>query len=284
MNLATGNVEFDGSVHVLGDVDTGMLVKASGDIIVSGSVERSRLMAGGDIYVAQGVFGNAVTDKNVTESDIQDAEHWDMCVEAKGKVTLQSSLNAHIVANKSILIADNALHSCLLSKDHIVVGEGRPNFGIVGGFSHAYYSVSASNLGSKGCPRTHIKVGISRREAIVKSTKLERQIKMKLDDIKEVENSLKQKSQKQYPKPPPELAQLKEELTEHQRVLKALEEMLSQINYMIKRSENCYIGAYNYFHPEVILKIEGQRKRIAKETPRGKFILKNEDIIFANLA
>lgn len=46
VNMATGNIHYDGTVQVDGEVQHGMLVQASGDIIVSGTVDGGVLEAG----------------------------------------------------------------------------------------------------------------------------------------------------------------------------------------------------------------------------------------------
>ena len=53
VNLATGNIYFDGTVQVDGEVMHGMKVQASGDIVVGGTVDGGLLEAGGIIAQAQ---------------------------------------------------------------------------------------------------------------------------------------------------------------------------------------------------------------------------------------
>src|SRR6185436_13597582 len=60
VSMATGNISFDGTVEVAGDVHPGMKLHASGDIVVKGIVEGAQLNAGGSIHVAGGVVAHAV--------------------------------------------------------------------------------------------------------------------------------------------------------------------------------------------------------------------------------
>ena len=55
VTTATGDVHFDGSVHILGDVKTGALVQASGDIVVDGNVEAAKIVSGGSVVLKKGM-------------------------------------------------------------------------------------------------------------------------------------------------------------------------------------------------------------------------------------
>ena len=51
VNVGTGNVDYDGSVLVNGDVTEKMLIHATGDVTVNGFVESATIHAGGDIIM-----------------------------------------------------------------------------------------------------------------------------------------------------------------------------------------------------------------------------------------
>jgi uncharacterized protein (DUF342 family) len=57
VNMASGNVSFDGSVVVRGDVAAGMTVKVTGDIQIGGTADPCRLEAGGNIVIKGGALG-----------------------------------------------------------------------------------------------------------------------------------------------------------------------------------------------------------------------------------
>ncbi len=59
VNVATGNITFDGTVHVDGEVLPGMKVHATGDIIVTGVIDGAELEAGGDIRVGGGIIAQS---------------------------------------------------------------------------------------------------------------------------------------------------------------------------------------------------------------------------------
>ena len=59
VDISTGNIEYEGSVKVNGNVCTNFSVKAKGNIEVSGVVEGACLEADGNIIIARGMNGMA---------------------------------------------------------------------------------------------------------------------------------------------------------------------------------------------------------------------------------
>nr|WP_319563546.1 FapA family protein [uncultured Rhodoferax sp.] len=141
VNMATGNINFDGTVQVDGDVVQGMKVKASGDIVVKGLVEGGWLEAGGDVHVAGGIIAQA---------------H----VQAQGAVTARFGENCHVKAGTVIVLEDMALQCELESLNQIIVGEKAPQRGrLVGGSATAMMLLRVPILGSGKGGVTRVKVG-----------------------------------------------------------------------------------------------------------------------------
>ena len=57
VDASTGDINFDGTVMIRGNVLTGFIVRAKGDIIVDGVVEGAELYAGGQIILKRGIQG-----------------------------------------------------------------------------------------------------------------------------------------------------------------------------------------------------------------------------------
>ena len=114
VNLASGNISFDGTVHVEGEIAPGMKVHATGDIIVNGVVDGAELDAGGDIQIGGGVIAQAK-------------------VRAAGSVSARFAENAQIYAGSTISIGDMALQCDLQAINRIVVGSNSPQRGVWAG-------------------------------------------------------------------------------------------------------------------------------------------------------
>jgi len=140
VNLATGNIHFDGSVQVDGEVLQGMKVQATGDIVVSGTVEGGLLEAGGDIRVVCGIIAHAQ-------------------VQAQGAVSARFAENSSIHAGTVIALDDMALECSLESLNQIIIGDKLPQRGrLVGGTAIAMMLLRVPLLGSNKAGVTRVTV------------------------------------------------------------------------------------------------------------------------------
>lgn len=149
VNTSTGNITFDGTVVVKGDVQANMVIKATGDIQVGGTVETATLIAGGNIVVKGGVIGS-LGRKN---SD----EHFIFCEGSFRAVYVQQ---AKIDAGDSIYIDDMVMQSELSAINHIHVG-GRKRGHIIGGITQATLSINAKVIGSPHRVKTRCEIGVN---------------------------------------------------------------------------------------------------------------------------
>ncbi len=141
VNLATGNLYFDGTVHVDGDVNNTMKVQASGDIVVQGTVEGAVLEAGGNISIRGGVIAQAK-------------------VTAKGAISARFAEGATLTAGTVIALDDMALESTLVSGNQILVGIKAPQRGrLVGGSAQTMMLLRVPMLGSSRATATRVSVG-----------------------------------------------------------------------------------------------------------------------------
>ncbi|QTN29905.1 DUF342 domain-containing protein [Rhodoferax sp. AJA081-3] len=141
VNLAVGNIYFDGTVQIDGEVSHGMKVQAKGDIVVGGTVDGGLLDAGGDIRVAGGIIAQAQ-------------------VQAEGAVSARFAENCSIHAGTTIMLEDMALDCALESGNQIIVGEKAPKRGrLVGGSAKAMMLVRCPLLGSDKGGLTRVTVG-----------------------------------------------------------------------------------------------------------------------------
>ena len=146
VDLHTGNIDFLGTVIVTGEVQSGMTIKADGDIHIKGSTEGAILIAKGDIVVTGGLIGHP--EKPETELTI------DPITEAGGSVNANFTQNAVINAGQGIFIRDYTMMCKLNAAVQIIVGDGSRRGHIIGGVSTAGLLVKAKTIGSPSRSRT----------------------------------------------------------------------------------------------------------------------------------
>lgn len=138
---STGNIDYDGSVKINGNVATNFEVKATGDIIVNGVVEGAILEAGGNITIARGMKGMS---KGV--------------LKAGGNVISKFIENSTIEAG-GFIDTESILHSNVQSGSDVRV-TGKKGF-ITGGRVQAESMVEVRTLGATMGASTVVEVGVN---------------------------------------------------------------------------------------------------------------------------
>jgi uncharacterized protein (DUF342 family) len=153
--LKTGNIVFEGTIKVKGDIEAGMHVKVRGDVIVLGMVETAQINAGGNVAVQGGVVGHANSHPGAHGLPPDAAQ-----IECGGSVQARFIENVRIKAGDTIQI-DAQAHNCeLFARNQVIVGKpGARNSHLAGGTTHATQLIKVLNLGSPNGIKTMIEVG-----------------------------------------------------------------------------------------------------------------------------
>ena len=103
VDSSTGNLDVIGSITVGGSVTEGFTVKASGDIVIRGSVGGAELIAGSNIQIFQGMNGNF--KGKLTAGQNVSSKYLENCfVVACGTVKAESIVNSNVVSSDKVLL------------------------------------------------------------------------------------------------------------------------------------------------------------------------------------
>ncbi|SDH40670.1 DUF342 domain-containing protein [Propionivibrio dicarboxylicus] len=169
VNMATGNIGFDGTVVVEGEVLPGMKVNATGDIIVASVVDGAMLNAGGDISIG----GGAIAKANIR---------------AGGAVTVRFVESAEIYAGTTLAVEDSALQADLQANNQILVGVKNPRGKLSGGSARAMLLIQAPVLGAATGGVTQLVLGVNpvldaEYKALLQSIETRKEEEDKLDKL-----------------------------------------------------------------------------------------------------
>ena len=140
VNVGTGSIDFTGSVEIKGSVEQGFVVKATGDIEISGTVNGS-IVEGRNIFIKGGVNG-------MNRARIK----------AQEDIRMTFTESADIEAGRDVYIADVALHTDIRAGKKIILEGKKGN--LVGGKAEAGEEVRAVSIGNSAHVITRIAVGI----------------------------------------------------------------------------------------------------------------------------
>ena len=137
---STGNITYEGSVHINGNVTSNFSIKAKGNVEIKGVVEGATIDADGDIILARGM--NGMGKGTLT---------------AGGNVISKFLENATVTAG-GYIETDSILH-CVVSAKTDVNVTSKKGF-ITGGVVSATNSVSVRTLGSPMGADTIVEIGV----------------------------------------------------------------------------------------------------------------------------
>ena len=140
VDLATGNIDFAGSVSIRGNVRTGFVVRAAGTIFVDGVVEGATLISGAGIVLSRGMQGMN-RGKLITQGDVVAKFIENATVECDGSLTAEAVLHSKVFAGKEINVT------------------GKKGF-VTGGELHSGTEIHLKTAGSTMGTNTVLEVGV----------------------------------------------------------------------------------------------------------------------------
>lgn len=242
VDIASGDIVFDGDVVVKGCVCTGAIIRATGDVTISGNVESAYITAGGNVELKSGMQGGG---KGTVECDgCLSGKFFEQAIlRVKGNLNANSMMNCDVYVLRDIIVS------------------GRRGI-IVGGTTLALGNVEASMIGNMAEVRTVVSVGVTEEmlkeinTLRVKTVDLNnslsklKQILKKVDSMGEVDNKVK-------------LVSMRKQVTD---TVRALEDELQAVDNTIEDRldeiavcSNSKISVNKYIFKGVHAIINGQR-------------------------
>lgn len=169
VDYSTGNIVFNGSVHVHNDVLSDFKIKAEKDVFIDGLCQDAHIEAGGNIVIKLGVKG-----------DLKGS------IKAKGDIVIGYAEGANIEAKGNLEILKYAYHSKLKTGGKL---EAMKEPGVIaGGAVMAFEGVEANQIGTNGNSRFLINVGTKfyfaeELEALKKTQAKYEENKAKIDEF-----------------------------------------------------------------------------------------------------
>ena len=172
---SVGNINYQGNVHVHGNVKGGFQIYAKGDIVVDGVVEDAVLQAEGQIIVKRGIHGMT---RGILRAD--------------GNVICKFIENATVIAG-GYVETESVILSQVSAASEVHV-DGRKGF-ITGGVVRAGGLVEALTIGSEMGAVTRIEVGVDpeKKERFIELQKLIRENSQDIAQIKPILIACKEK-------------------------------------------------------------------------------------------
>lgn len=260
---STGDIDYDGNVEVKGNVITGFVVKATGDVIVNGVVEGGVIEAGGQIILKRGIQGMG-----------------------KGRLKAGGNVVAKFIENSDVsaggyVTTDAIMHSNVSARGEIKV-EGKKGF-VTGGTIRSGSSIVVKTAGSTMGTKTVLEVGLE-PEKIDEFHSTEKRIE---DLSKERTQGVqlialfKKKIDKGEKLAPDKLLQYKLAISNHKKIsdeIDLLQERYNQLKEEMENFNSGFISVKGTSYNGVKIVISDASYYVRKDTDYCKFIKENGDI------
>ncbi|MCG9596367.1 FapA family protein [Vibrio sp. Isolate25] len=147
IGVATGHIKFKGNVVVTGNIESDMMVRATGNLTVGGFIESADVQAQGNIDVAKGIIGH-----NVSEDEAKSCH-----VKAGGSITANYAQFSELQAAENINLSVHCMNNEIrCGKDLMVSDEAEKQGTLSGGQAKVGGKVTCVNLGVEGDTPTYV--------------------------------------------------------------------------------------------------------------------------------
>ncbi len=164
VRITDKKIKYDGTVFVKGDVYSGSVIEATGDVIIGGHMESSEVMAGGDVVIKGGVT-----------------------CPIRGGVTAGGNVQAKYFEGATIIgdnISANYFINCKIESKGMVKTFGRVGM-IYGGTINCLYGIEAASVGNKTGSKTIINIGVN-SNILVKYNQIKKNISREAEQLETI--------------------------------------------------------------------------------------------------
>lgn len=263
VDASTGDIKYNGNVEIMGNVNTGYKVEASGDIVVNGIVEGAELIADGQIILKRGIqgMGRGVlkAGSNIVSRFIESAD-----VTAGGFVQTESIMHSKVSAGAEITV------------------KGRKGF-ITGGSIRSGKFIEAKTAGSVMGTNTTLEVGVNMAltEEVHNLEAERKEVNESIDKSSKIILFISKKIKEREAITPEKLEQfqaLSARKKEMENRLVAIDERINLINEELDNAVGGYILIDDIIYPGCKVTVSNVSTFIRKETKHCRLVRDGADV------
>jgi len=252
VDLKTGNVKYDKSILINGDVKSGFEVECGEDLQVKGIIEDCKITVKGNILCKFGFVG---TGKGIINAD--------------GNVNLNFMKNQTIVAGGNVNIAKEALN-CNITATKSINVYGHP-LSVAGGTLVSNGSITVRTVGNISGAKTTLQIN-PEPELIAEMNKLKGAIAQNEENAKKLENTIKLMPPAAQVKQQEHVRKLKNTIIQIRQQIGALEGKIRLLNITMNKFENAFIRIDRMAYPGTTVKFGNMNMALSDTLQGGKTI------------
>ncbi|MFP4014549.1 MAG: flagellar assembly protein A [Chitinispirillaceae bacterium] len=249
VDYSTGNVHYDRSVVVNGDIKSGFDVQCGGDLQIGGVIEDSKVTVGGNLLCKYGFLGQG-----------------NGIIEAKGDVNLGFMKNQTVRCRGNVCVAKEVINSTIIARKSIYI-HGNP-LSVAGGTLSAHESIVVETTGNTSGVKTVLEIGadFTLTEELHRT---ESQIQELNTNLNKMVQTIKDSNPKKMSSDQLEMMKkIRRKITTIEQQISILEQRKKVITEKSNKFDASFISIERDLHPGTVFKI-GQRFHFVKETITG---------------
>ncbi len=248
VGLATGHIDHPGALIVEQDIEAGSEVAATGDIEVHGVVESAQVSTAGSLTVRGGIIGSAHST-----------------VRAGGQVHAKFLRDARVEAGGDVVIEKEVLHSIVKTQGAFQMPRGR----LVGGETVARNGVDVHQAGSEALVSTVIAAGEDFQESDDVRGKERRVAELEMT-LARIQATVEAVAPQAESLPPARRQALEDLESQAQALARAVDDLRAELQALGPKEGDgarARVRIRGTLHPEVVLRICGDRLRVSEVYP-----------------
>lgn len=259
---STGDIKYNGSVTIKGNVRTGFAVEAAGNVEVFGVVEGAKINAGGNIILHRGIQGMGKSDivakGNIISKFIESAD-----IKVEGYVETDTILNSNISARGDIYVRGK-------------------NASLIGGNVRSTTLIEAAVIGSPMGTTTNVEVGTdpSVRDRVKKLKDLIQEKTTENEKLQQLLTVFRKKKDMGVleEEKVPMLAQLTKNIILNTSEIKNASTELEEAEKLLEENVNARIRAIKSIHPGTRVTVAGDYILVHNEVIHSEFVKRRGEI------
>ena len=256
VDLNSGNLDVRGELDIMGNVISGMIVKASGNITIGGLVEGATIIAGKNILIKGGVLGGGKAK-----------------IVAGGNIFAQFIENA-IIESGDCVQANSVVNSIVTAYNDINIF-GKTS-SIIGGSLKANRMVRTRCIGSAGQITTRISVGIESSEIV--SLKYKEMKRKELEaELKKIDTAINMI--KNMPDQSEMMMMFTRTKIDRNAILNNLNKEIEDLRIRVKLAAKAEVIAETMAYQGTIISIDGIILKLDNDYEKISFIRKKDKIL-----
>jgi uncharacterized protein (DUF342 family) len=271
----TGNITFDGSLEVKGEVAAGMTIDVTGDVFIKEGVERAAIKAGNSIKIGGGIIGGE-------DAERPDEEIIEYKINAGVDIEAKFVHLATLTAKNNIVVKEYISHSYVKSGNQLLLGQEAGKGMVFGGQCEALHRVVINQLGNEAYIPTHVTAG-KLGELTKAYHNLEKDLATRSQEVAQLESIL-EKIQKSDPVVLGKMPLDKSEKIRHTIVainekMERTQELLHALEPEIELQKKAAIEVTKKVYPNAVMTINGTTKPFSEQTSGATWVQWGDQIV-----